>query len=133
MPLWPICAPKGSPRADVADPSAETGGHPDWSPPVGTNRRIRHRAIWAVALFAASVIPTFAGLASGTRPDNDINIAFVFALAFWLAGVLMALAAAFSTLRYWEGLPEQTRWLGALPLITISLFLSAALVAAVLP
>jgi hypothetical protein len=117
----------------VADPSAETGGRPDWNPPVGTNRRIRHRAIWAVALFAASVIPTLAGFARGARPDNDINIAFVFALAFWLAGVLMALAAAFPTLRYWEGLPEQTRWLGALPLVTISLFLSAALVAAVLP
>lgn len=133
MPPWPICAPKGSPRADVTDPSADVGGRPEGTPPVGTSRRIRHRAIWAVALFAASVIPTFAGLASGTRPDNDVNIAFVFALAFWLAGVLMALAAAFPTLRYWEGLPEQTRWLGALPLVTISLFLSAALIAAVLP
>ena len=42
----------------------------------------------------------------------------------------MALWAAFPTLRYWEGLPSQTRWLGALPLLTISLFLSVALLAA---
>jgi hypothetical protein len=45
----------------------------------------------------------------------------------------MALAAAFLTLRYWEGLPEQTRWLGALPLLTVSLFLSGALIAVLLP
>ena len=43
---------------------------------------------------------------------------------------MFALWAAFPTLRYWEGLPIQMRWLGALPLLSVSLFLSAALIAA---
>jgi hypothetical protein len=43
----------------------------------------------------------------------------------------MALWAAFPTLRYWDGLPAQTRWLGALPLLTVSLFFTAALIAAI--
>jgi hypothetical protein len=42
----------------------------------------------------------------------------------------MALWTAFPTLRYWEGLPVTIRWLGALPLLTVSLFLSVALIAA---
>lgn len=132
MPPPPTCGRKACSKADVAGPSVETGGHPD-TPPVGTNRRIRDRAIWAVALFAASVIPTLAGLADTARTEDHVNAAYIFAFAFWFAGALMALAAAFPTLRYWEGLPEQTRWLGALPLLTISLFLSGALIAVLLP
>ncbi len=81
-----------------------------------------------MALFAASVTPTLLGFATSHGGDSG-DIALVFALAFWLSGVVMALWAAFPTLRYWEGLPSQTRWLGALPLLTISLFLSAALIA----
>ena len=46
-----------------------------------------------------------------------------------VVGLLFALWAAFPTLRYWDGLPAQTRWLGALPLLSVSLFLSAALIA----
>jgi hypothetical protein len=114
----------------VADPAAQADGRPDWTPPLGTNERIRNRAIWAVTLFAASVIPTIVGLSGIMGARDEFNIALVFALAFWLGGVLMALWAALPTLRYWEGLPAQTRWLGALPLLTISLFLSAALIAA---
>lgn len=117
----------------MPDPSAGAGGRPGRTPPVGTNRRIRRRAIWAVALFAASIVPTIVGLGVTMAASEDVNIAFVFALAFWLGGVVMALWAAFPTLRYWEGLPAPTRWLGALPMLTISLFLSAALIAATLP
>ena len=51
------------------------------------------------------------------------------AFGFWVIGCLFALWAAFPTLRYWDGLPNQTRWLGALPLLSVSLFLSAALLA----
>lgn len=51
------------------------------------------------------------------------------AMLFWALGLLFALWAAFPMLRYWEGLPNQTRWLGALPLLSVSLFVSAALVA----
>ncbi len=61
-----------------------------------------------------------------------MNIAVLFATGFWILGVLMAVWAAFPTVRYWEGLPSQTRWLGALPMLTISLFLSAAILAAAL-
>ncbi len=114
----------------MAEPSAKAGGRPGWAPPAGSSRRIRNRAIWAVALFAASILPTIVGLAIAATPGENVNIAFVFALSFWATGVLMALWAAFPTLRYWEGLPAQTRWLGALPMLTISLFLSAALVTA---
>lgn len=115
----------------MADDLTERGGRPGWTPPMGTNRRIRSRAIWAVALSAASVIPTIIGFAISVRGD-ETNVALLFAFAFWLSGVVMALWAAFPTLRYWEGLPTQTRWLGALPLLTISLFLSAALIAAII-
>lgn len=113
----------------MPDTSAQAGERPGWTPPEGTSQRIRHRAIWAVALFAASVIPTLLGLAISHGSDS-VSTALIFALVFWLSGVVMALWAAFPTLRYWEGLPSQTRWLGALPLLTISLFLSAALISA---
>lgn len=113
----------------MPDTSGQAGERPGWTPPEGTSQRIRHRAIWAVALFAASVIPTLLSLATSHEGDS-VSTALIFALAFWLSGVAMALSAAFPTLRYWEGLPSQTRWLGALPLLTISLFLSAALIAA---
>jgi len=113
----------------VPDTSTQAGERPGWTPPEGTSQRIRHRAIWAVALFAASVIPTLLGLATSHESDSA-GIALVFALVFWLSGVVMALWAAFPTLRYWEGLSSQTRWLGALPLLITSLFLSAALITA---
>ena len=32
------------------------------TPPFGTSQRIRNRAIWAVALFAAAVPPAFVGM-----------------------------------------------------------------------
>jgi hypothetical protein len=54
------------------------------------------------------------------------------ALALWALGALAALAAAFPTLRYWDGLPLQTRLLGALPMLTVSLFLTAALIGVLL-
>ncbi|MBS0517738.1 MAG: hypothetical protein JSR90_03555 [Proteobacteria bacterium] len=117
----------------MADPSEQAGGAPEVDPPAGTSRRIRKRAVWAVSLFAASVIPTIVGVGMTLTPGDHVNIAFVFALAFWGAGVLMALTAAFPTLRHWDALPAPTRWLGVLPMLTISLFLSVALVLASLP
>ena len=54
------------------------------------------------------------------------------AFLFWATGLLFALWAAFPALRYWDGLPGQVRWLGALPLLSVSLFLSIALVGALL-
>ncbi|MBV8392625.1 MAG: hypothetical protein JOY81_05535 [Alphaproteobacteria bacterium] len=116
----------------MADPAASAGERPGWTPPAGTNRRIRNRAIWGVALFAASIPPTIISLGITATARQDVDIAYYFAVAFWALGVLMALWAAFPTLRYWESLPGQTRWLGALPLLTISCFLSAAMVSALL-
>ena len=52
------------------------------------------------------------------------------ALLFWVLGVLFAVWTAVPTLRYWEGLPLGTRWLGALPLLSVSMFLTAALIGA---
>jgi hypothetical protein len=103
---------------------------PSWTPPLGTNARIRSRAIWAVALFAASVPPAVVGLGIAAGTIEQANVAMPLAFLFWAVGVLMAIWAAFPTLRYWEGLSSQTRWLGALPMLTISLFLSAVLIAA---
>ena len=100
------------------------------APPFGTSRRIRNRAIWAVALFASSVPPAFVGLGIAQSTDDQANVAMPLAVGFWIIGLLFSLWAAFPTLRYWDGLTNQTRWLGALPLLSVSLFLSAALVGA---
>lgn len=112
----------------MAGEAVQESGGPGWPPPVGTSERIRRRAIWAVALFAASILPTFVGLGIASAGRQTANVALLFALAFWVIGVAMALWAAFPTLRYWEGLEPNTRWLGALPMLTISLFLSVLLV-----
>jgi len=100
------------------------------SAPLGTGQRIRSRAIWAVALFTAAVPPAFVGLGIAEFSADQTNVAWPLAFGFWLLGVLFALAAAVPTLRHWDGLPSATRWLGALPLLSVSLFLSVALIAA---
>jgi len=98
------------------------------APPLGTSQRIRNRAIWAVALFTASVPPAAVALGVADVAADKVNVAMPLAVGFWLLGVLFALWAAVPTLRYWDGLPQTTRWLGALPLLSVSLFLSAAIV-----
>jgi hypothetical protein len=106
------------------------GARPDWTPPLGTNQRIRNRAIWAVAFFAASVLPAIVGMGMADMPGEGAVVAMPIAFALWAIGALISLFAAFPTLRYWEGLPTQTRLLGALPLLTVSFFLTAALIGA---
>jgi len=108
------------------------GGRSGWTPPFGTNQRIRVRAIWAVALFAAAVPPAIVGSGIIATGSDEANVAMPMALGFWAIGLLMALWAAFPTLRYWDGLSVQIRWMGALPLLTVSLFFSAALIVAIL-
>lgn len=105
---------------------------PGWEPPPGTAQRIRNRAIWATALFAASLPPAIVGLGGANASEQQIGVAQPLALLFWLLGAVVALWAAFPTLRYWEALPAATRWLGALPLLAVSLFLSAALLGSLL-
>ena len=102
---------------------------PDWSPPLGTSQRIRNRAIWAVALFTAALPPAFVALGVGEMTQDQVNIALPLAVGFWLLGLVCALWAAFPTLRYWEVLPSTTRGLGAMQMLSVSLFLSAALIA----
>lgn len=97
-------------------------------PPFGTGRRIRNRAIWAVAWFTAAVPPALVGLGIATGTDDPANLAIVLAVLFWIAGFLSALWAAVPTLRHWDGLPNATRWLGSLPLLYVSLFLSFAVI-----
>jgi hypothetical protein len=104
----------------------------DGSPPIGTAQRIRTRAIWAVALFAASVLPALIGLGVSHLAADEDNVALPLAALFWAIGLVFALAAALPTLRYWDVLPGTVRWLGALPWLTVSLFLSAALLASVM-
>ena len=99
------------------------------SPPLGTSQRIRTRAIWAVAFFAASVPPAIVGFGKTAGGAEPVGVAGPMAFGFWLIGLLMALWAAFPTLRYWDTLPSPTRWLGALPLLSVSLFLSLVLLA----
>ncbi|MBI2736067.1 MAG: hypothetical protein HYX38_05885 [Rhodospirillales bacterium] len=103
---------------------------PDWSAPLGTSQRIRNRAIWAVALFTAAVPPAIVALGIADVAQDQINVALPLAVGFWLIGLLFSLWAAFPALRYWEVLPQTTRWLGALPLLSVSLFFSAVLIAA---
>jgi len=113
----------------MTDYSRQGGpGRNDWTPPLGTNERIRNRAIWAVAFFAASILPAIVGMGIPDIQGEGVAVAMPIALVLWAIGALIALAAALPTLRYWEGLSLQIRLLGALPLLTVSLFLSAALV-----
>jgi hypothetical protein len=102
---------------------------PGWDPPVGTYNRIRARSIWAVAFFAASVPPAFVGAGVAVGTEDHTQVALPLALGLWAIGLCFALWAAFPTLRYWENLPNSVRWLGALPLLSVSLFLSIAIVA----
>lgn len=115
-----------SPRAAPPREDAK----PDLTAPLGTSQRIRNRAIWAVALFTASVPPAFVALGVAEMTQDQVNVALPLAVGFWLLGLVCALWAAFPTLRYWEVLPQTTRWLGALPMLSVSLFFSAALLAA---
>lgn len=92
--------------------------------PVGTNRRIRNRAIWAVALFAASVPPALVGVGITNASSAQVNVATPIAFGLWAFGLLFALWAAVPTLRHWDVLPQATRWLGALPMLSSSLFLT---------
>jgi hypothetical protein len=110
---------------------SEAPGRLALDPPFGTQQRIRVRAIWAVALFASAVPPAIVGLGIIATSSDEANVAMPMAFGFWAIGLLMALWAAFPTLRYWDGLPAQTRWLGALPLLTVSLFFTVALIAAI--
>lgn len=96
-------------------------------PPFGTGQRIRTRAIWAVSLFTAAIPPAVVGFGISTATADQVNVAMPLALLFWVLGLLFALWAAVPTLRHWDGLAAQTRWLGALPLLSVSLFLSVAL------
>jgi hypothetical protein len=98
--------------------------------PFGTSRKIRQRAIWAVALFAASVLPAIVGVGIINATTEQTNIATPFAFGLWTLGALFALAAAVPTLRHWDLLATETRWLGALPMLCVSLFLSVAVLAA---
>ena len=95
----------------------------DGTPPFGTAQRIRTRAIWAVALFTASLPPAFIGLGIANATDDQTNLAMPLAFIFWGVGLLFAL---------WAAVPGPVRGLGALPLLSVSLFLSAALVGALL-
>jgi hypothetical protein len=97
--------------------------------PFGTSQRIRNRAIWAVAFFTAFLPPAFVAAGVGGVAEDKVNVALPLALGFWLLGFLCALWAAYPTLRYWDGLPQTTRWLGALPLLSVSLFLTVGLIA----
>lgn len=97
--------------------------------PAGTSRRIRNRAIWAVALFASSFPPAIIGVGITNASTAQVNIASPFAFALWAFGMVFAVAAAVPTLRHWDLLPPATRWLGALPMLCVSLFLSIAVVA----
>jgi len=67
-----------SPRAALPREDAS----PDWSPPFGTSQRIRNRAIWAVALFTASVPPAFVALGVAEVTQDQINVALPLAVGF---------------------------------------------------
>jgi hypothetical protein len=80
-----------------------------------------------VSLFTAAIPPAIVGLGIATATDDQANVAMPLAFLFWALGFLFALWAAVPTLRHWDGLAGQTRWLGSLPLLSVSLFLSLAL------
>ena len=75
----------------------------------------------------ASVLPAIVGMGVTDLQGDGVTIALPVAFSLWAIGALIALAAALTTLRYWDGLSLQTRLLGALPMLTVSLFLTVAL------
>lgn len=77
------------------------------------------------------MVPAIIGVGIINTTAQQANVATPFAFGLWAIGALCALAAAIPTLRYWEGLPAPLRWLGALPMLCVSLFLSIALVAVI--
>ncbi|WP_421997930.1 hypothetical protein [Reyranella sp.] len=85
-----------------------------------------------MALFTASGPPAFVAAGIADVAQDKVNIAFPLAVGFWVLGLLFALWAAAPTLTYWDDLPPTTRWLGALPLLSVSLLLSVALLAVLL-
>ena len=85
-----------------------------------------------MAFFAASVMPAIVGIGMIDIEGEGGAVAMPIAFALWAVGALFAVFTAFTTLRYWEGLPTQTRLLGALPLLTVSFFLTAALITALI-
>lgn len=87
----------------------------------GTQQRIRSRAIWAVALFAAAAPPAIIGFGVGQASGEQANIALPVALGFGAIGLLFAIVAAIPTLRHWHHLPTLTRRLGSLPLLAVAL------------
>lgn len=100
--------------------------------PPGTSQRIRNRAIWAVALFTAALPPAFVALGIAEATADTVNVALPMAFGFWGLGFVTSLWAAVPTLRHWDGLAGQTRWLGALPLLSVSLLLTAVLIGVLL-
>ena len=98
--------------------------------PVGTIERIRVRAGSAIALFAASIFPAMVGAGLLNASTDKVNIATPFAFGFWALGMIFGIWAAVPTLRHWDDLPAQIRWFGALPLLSVSLLLAAAMIAA---
>jgi hypothetical protein len=110
----------------MADGAPRSGG----APPIGTQQRIRTRAIWAVALFAAATPPAIIGSGLGQASGEQANIALPLALSFGAIGLLFAIVAAIPTLRYWDHLPTLTRRLGALPLLAVPFLGLVALVTA---
>ena len=99
------------------------------TPPFGTSQRIRSRAIWGGVHCSPPRSRRLSwAWASRPPPTTRRTSRCPSPLFFWVLGFLFALWAAVPTLRYWEALPGQTRWLGALPLLSVSLFMSLALV-----
>ena len=93
------------------------------APPFGTSQRIRNRAIWAVALFAAAVPPAIVGLGIAQATDDQVQRRH--AASPSPSGRSALLLRAMGRLPHpallgWPAI--QTRWLGALPLLSVSLF-----------
>jgi len=63
---------------------------PGRTPPFGTSERIRNRAIWAVAFFAASILPAVVGMGVGDLKGEGITVAMPIALGLWAIGALFA-------------------------------------------
>lgn len=88
----------------AAEPGAPAA--PGGTPPFRISQRISNRAIWAVAFFAAAVPPALVGMGVASTRGEEIAVGMPIALALWV--------------------------LGALPMLTVSLFLTATLIGVLL-
>lgn len=93
-------------------------------------RRVRARAVWSLALFAAAFPATLIGAQAVDNP-TVLAGATLLATVFWGSGAVFGIASAVGTLRKWDILPQTARWLGVIPVFGVGLIALVGVISAI--